>query len=217
MRKKRSEQSEHDEMWMAAASGDKAIDFQKSALGTWWSILQGIAVATLVGKLPDLVAVIIEEQKWYLILFVIATFMIIVNVWIGNAWSILVWRWRLTLINTALQTLLGTATQLLCVYVEVPQYWFLALALLPISSIMIYRFSIYQKTILNTAIQTGRSLNTLYAVYAILCLVAAFTVSKYPTPLLHYIWGVVFVIAAGLSWKVQSDIMRTQRAQLNIP
>lgn len=110
--------------WITTSRGSDGISYQRSAQITWWSILQGVAVGALVSKVPNIFTQVIEQGQWYLLLYTIASFLVIANVWGQMAWVILIARWQISALHTTLILLLGTTLSVACLQVDTPWYWY---------------------------------------------------------------------------------------------
>src|SRR5687767_9779947 len=103
-----------DNLWRSASQGLDGIGYQRSAQITLWSILEGTALSLLVSEIPDLFTQAAEQVKWYLILYIATSIVVLISTWIQMAWAILIAQWPITVIHTTMIMFLGATLSVAC-------------------------------------------------------------------------------------------------------
>jgi hypothetical protein len=203
--------------WIRSARGESGIAYQRSAQITWWSILQGAAVAELVRQIPNIVDEITTSSHWYLLIYLLTSFMIVVNAWVQMAWAILISRWEINVLHTALILILGVSVSVTCTFVDQPQYWYPSAALLILSAISVYVYNLNNKTQLGLSEKRVKKIILKYVGFFILSVSASahILISRKRFP--HIVWGFVFLLATVWSLMMQCKQMKYERSQRHVP
>lgn len=197
--------------WLLSSTGEKSVDFQKSAQITWWSILQGLSIVALAEKSTVITSEINQQGHWYLLLYAITSLMIIVIGWVQMAWAILIYRWPIKLLHTTLVSLLGLSTYLVCFYVHEPVNWMISMIFLLLSAIMIYIYNIKYRTMINLPLKITWITIGAYAVFVLITILASYHLYATSDGVTFTVWGFVYVIFVSLAWGLQAYNMNEEQ------
>ena len=195
----------------------QAIDYQRAAQMTWWSILQGLAVAALAEKTYAVFSSMVMDKDGFILLYILTSALVIVSAWFQMSWAIILQRWPVHVTHTAFTLLLGITIYLMALYVDQPANWFLALLAVIISSIIIYIYNLKTEAILNLPrFITVRTI-AIYLFFGAICVAAFFHIKYSPTVGTQTGWGVLIFFLAMTDWILQSRNMKDQNRQMDIP
>jgi hypothetical protein len=203
--------------WIASSHGEKGIDYEKAAQITWWSILEGLAVAALAAKIPDILVEVSQNNRWYLLLYVVVSLMVVVNAWVQMAWAILIFRWPISLLYTALILLLGLAAYLSCLYVGTPEYWIRAIGFLVASAIIVDVYNIRNRAMMDLPATITKRTIVSYGMFFLIAIVASIHMTVSPDAGTFTLWGFAFLVLATFSWILQDRNMKEERRIRNVP
>jgi hypothetical protein len=202
--------------WVTSSKGTSGVDYQRSAQITWWSILQGIAVGALVLNLPSVLNTVSQSGKWFLLIYLVISFLIVVNVWVQMAWAILILRWQISIIHTVLILLLGFAVSTVCVFVESPKFWFPSVGALVLSAIAVYIYNIRERAYVGLSTERVYRIIWIYGAFLLLCVIASIHIWNTLTDFAQIFWGVVFLALAIVALLIQDKQMKHERSVRNI-
>lgn len=205
------------EYWLSSSRGERGVDYQKAAQITWWSILQGLAVAALAEKIPQILTVVSQEGRWYLLLYVVTTFLVVTNTWVQMAWAILVLRWKISLLHTTVLLLAGIAAYLTCLYVDSPWYWILSLLFLLVSAIAVYLYNLQKRTTLSLSAAITKRTLTVYFMFLVLVAGASIHMNMRQDAVNLTFWGIIFLVLAVVSCVLQEHNMRQEGIVRGVP
>lgn len=116
---------EHPEkLW--AARGKEDVFFQREAQVTWWSVLGGIAVAALLTEL-DALPPAFRSGRWYVLLYFLATCLVIINSWVQTVWGSLVLKWPISIHTSASMFFQGLLMSVGALNITKPAIWYAAM------------------------------------------------------------------------------------------
>lgn len=207
----------NNDPWLKATR-QNGVAHQRDAQLTWWSILQGIAMGEFIARIPTVWEKAWTSHHFYLIAFMFATFILLINVWVQMAWAIIILRWPLTTTHAILTTLLGIASTLLVNEMEQPFQWFIATGILAVTGIGIYTYNLTRKAYVG--FMKGKYgwrpiLETF--IYLVIIMVLASWVYISHSPISYNISGILSVIIALISLHNQSVRMKYERQKLLLP
>ncbi len=205
--------------WLSATPQD-AVAHQRDAQLTWWSILQGIAMGEFIMRFPEVWDKAWSAHHYYLLAFVFATFVLLIDVWIQMAWAIIILRWPLAVTHAVLTTLLGIVSVFMVTKMAQPFQWLISAEALAVAGIGIYAYNLKQGAYVNLG--QGAYVGLKEGQYgwrpiwetAVYVVVIAFLIawtSVAPSSTSYGIAGVVSVVSALLSLYNQSVRMKYER------
>lgn len=206
-----------EDEWIETSRGADAINFQRNAHMTWISVLMAMVVVVLAEKMSAILGQAWTQGRWYLLLYVISSGLIIVQSWVQINWLTLISRSPIQAVRTGLSLLNGIAIYFICASVENPADWFRAVGFFLIVSILQLITALRQRLIEGSL---AKSLYNLVAAIGV-CVGIVFLASWHLTvdtraPVI-WLWG---VIATGLMtsylW-LQSRGMAEGRRDRDIP
>lgn len=203
--------------WINTSTDEAAVDYQRSAQITWWSILQGIAVGAFVSKVPNVLNLIFQNGQWYLLVYTITTFLIIVLVWVQMAWAILIARWQISLSHTSLILLFGISVSLLCFQIDNPLYWFIATIFFVLCGIGVYVYNFCNKTFLGLDHKRNLRIAGGYVFFLFLSVIAVLRIYFYGRAATFSFWGIMVLICTMVSLAIQQRQMHYERKTRKIP
>ncbi len=202
--------------WIESAQGESGVDYQRSAQITWWSILQGIAVGALVLNFPEVLSKVSQTGEWFLLAYMLTSFLIVVNVWVQMAWAILILRWQISILHTTLILLLGVAVSVACTFVDTPKYWIPSIVGLVALAIIVYIYNIKNRAYLGLTTDRVYRIIGVYAFFLLLCVAATVHVWNKPTNFVQTFWGIVFLIMSIAALYLQERQMKHERTEREI-
>ncbi len=204
------------ELWAEATVQD-GIAHQRDAQLTWWSILQGIAMGEFIMRLPTFFSDAWRLKEYYVFAFIVATFLLLVNVWVQMAWAIIILRWPLSITHVMLTSVLGIVCVFLTETVMTPLQWLEAAIVLGITGVGGYAYNWVRGA------YTWRDKKARWApivetiIYVVVLGVIAWWVHGWPTQLSFYASGVIALIVSGIALRSQSVRMKKERKAVHLP
>jgi hypothetical protein len=107
--------------------GVEDVYFQREAQLTWWSVLGGIAVAALLTRLESLPGEF-GAGRWYVVFYLLATCLAIINAWVQTAWGSLVLKWPISIPTSITIFIHGISLSVAALYITRPAIWYAALS-----------------------------------------------------------------------------------------
>ena len=210
-------QKNTEDKWIETSRGVDSINFQRSAHITWVSVLMAMVVFVLAEKTYDILGKILTSGRWYLLLYVIASGLIVIQTWVQMTWLTLLSHSPIQASRSGITLLMGIAIYIICVSVESPAIWFLAAGFFGIISCLSLINGMRQRLITG---QVARSLYKFVAVIGIsVCItfLAAWHLTIKPSALTAWFWGVIAIILMTNFLWLQSRNMKEERSDLDIP
>ncbi len=122
-----------EKLW--AAHGVEDVYFQREAQVTWWTILGGIAVGAVLTRLESLPAAF-NAGQWYVLLYLVATLVVIINSWAQTVWGSLVLRWPISIPLAVLTFMGGIALSVAGLNISKPALWYAAISMVLLTAVL---------------------------------------------------------------------------------
>jgi peptidoglycan/LPS O-acetylase OafA/YrhL len=122
-----------EKLW--AAHGVEDVYFQREAQVTWWTILGGIAVGALLTRLESIPEAF-KAGQWYVLLYLLATLLVIINSWVQTTWGSLVLRWPLSIPTAVFISFQGIAMSVAGLNAFKPAVWYAAISFVLITAVL---------------------------------------------------------------------------------
>ena len=117
-----------EDQWITTSRGVDSINFQRAAHMTWISVLMAMVVVVLADKTYSILGEVFTRGRWVLLLYVVASGLLVVQAWIQYTWLILITHSPIQPVRTGLSLLNGIAIYVICLSIEEPARWFIALS-----------------------------------------------------------------------------------------
>ena len=199
--------------------GPEAAFFQREAQVNLWTVLGGLAAGALLTQLPDLWADVLAG-RWHLLLYAVATLLVIVNSWVLSAWGSLAMRWRLSAYGTLYYFLGLFSLSLVGLAVRTPALWFTFIGLNLVSmQIVQQHFKSSGTWALYSAkrIRSIRRTNVIYIVWIVTAFSGAAQMYWLPSRASEIAWGVFALVSGVFALHLQHVGMEGERRELGIP
>jgi len=199
--------------------GIEDVYYQREVQVTWWTVLGAIAVGALVTQLSAVLAQA-RAGRWSLVLYFLATALIIANSWLQTAWAPLVVRQPLSVPWALLGFLSDFVLCITSLQVTNPPGWILAVSLLVAEAVPMQLYLAKSGAWAGfTPTHTAklRGVIRIYAGFAGVTLIGGLLLVRYPGLLHETVWGVVALLGAVAALWLQDQGMKTERAALGIP
>ncbi len=202
-----------------ATHQEESVYFQREAQVNFWTVLGGLAMAALLTQLSPLL-VELRAGCWHLLLYLIASILVLASSWVQTAWGSLVMKWPISIFTTV-TTLFGMLVQSIqCLLVTNPAGWLAATAGVIFFALLVQVYfarsqawSVFPKEF----IKRFRANNIAYVFFLLLCLGGAAQLYLYPSLLAETAWGVVVVVLAIAALVMQHKGMQQEKRALDIP
>jgi len=199
--------------------GVEDVYYQREAQVSLWTVLGGIAVGAL---LTQLSAVISQAQagRWSVVLYFLATALIIVLSWVQTTWGTLVLKWPISIGSALLGFSGGFAQSILSLQVANPAGWMFATCLVALDSVLgqVYfaKSGAWAGFSPAYTAQLRRMVWT-HGAFGGVALAAGLLLARYPGRLHEILWGLVALSMVVVALWLQDQGMKAERAALHIP
>ncbi len=203
--------------WLARGVED--VYYQREAHIGWWTVLGGIALGALLTQVSSVIAEV-QAGRWYLVLYVAASMLIIANAWVQTAWGALVVRWPISTEMALIHLFGGFALSIMSLQVPNPSGWMLATCGVILFSMLAQTYLVRSGAwAVFTPAYTARLQGAIWAQAAFggVALAAGLLLLRYPGRLHETVWGVVGLPMAAVALWMQDRGMKVERAALGIP
>lgn len=202
-----------------AARGVEDVYFQREAQVTWWTILGGIAVGALLTRLESIPEAL-RVGKWYVILYLLATLLVIINSWVQTAWGSLVLRWPLSIPTAVFISIQGISMSIAGLSVFRPVLWYTAISVVLITAIL--NQLTFSKThawenLPEELVKRAKMGIRIYCFICIFTIVSGFLLGFVASQTLELIWGVIALLVSILALAWQHIGMTAEKRMMGIP
>lgn len=206
-----------EKLW--AARGLEDVYFQREAQITWWTILGGIAVGAVLTRLESIPEAL-KAGEWYVLLYLLATLLIIINSWAQTTWGSLVLRWPISIPTAVIMFMGGIALSVAGLNISQPAVWFAAISVVLITSVL------HQLTFSKThawdnltaaIVKRVRLGIRIYVVICILAVASAVLLALVSSRTMEMVYGIVALVLSILALVWQHIGMTEEKRILGIP
>lgn len=199
--------------------GVEDVYYQREAQVTWWTVLGGIAVGALLTQLRDVIAQA-QAGRWSLVLYFLATALIIALSWVQTTWGTLVLKWPISIASALLGFFTGFAQSILSLQVTTPSAWMFAACLVALGSVLAQVY--FTKSGAWAAFGPAyaaqlRGVAWTHGAFGGIALAAGLALFRYPGRLHEMLWGLVALSMAAVALWLQDQGMKSEKAALGIP
>jgi hypothetical protein len=182
-------------------------------------VLGGIAVAALLTQMTDLIKGI-QMGRWHLLLYFLASIMLIANSWVQQAWGGLVLRVHVSMLGTLISLTNLICMALICLQLTNPMIYFAVGGLNVLSAILMQIFNMKSGAWVVLTPERIKGIKTIIWIYLILmalCFGAAANLFWVPSVAAEVGWGVFALLGSIATIVMQHNGMIQERKELGIP
>jgi len=199
--------------------GTEDVYFQREAQVNFWTVLGGLAMAALLTQLSPLLDEL-RQGRWYLVLYLVASILVIASSWVQTSWGSLVLKWPISIFTTV-TTLFGMLVQSIqCLLVTYPPGWLAACAGIIFFALVVQVYfakSGAWQVFSPTSIKRFKFTNWIYLFVMLICLAGAFQLFRYPSQTGEMVWGFVALFFSVAALYMQNRGMQEEKKELGIP
>jgi len=202
-----------------AAHGAEDVYFQREAQVNFWTVLGGLAMAALLTQLPSLLKELLAS-RWYLLLFLVTSILILANSWVQTSWGSLVLKWPISIATTIIMLFQMLFHSIQCLLITNPSGWLAATAGLIFFSLanqFYFEKSGAWKVFPPAFIKRFKFDNLVYSFFILISLAAAYELYRYPSRIAEMVWGFVVFFFSILALYMQYKGMQQEKQELGIP
>jgi hypothetical protein len=207
------------ELRLWTSHGKEDVYFQREAQVNFWTVLGGLAMAALLTQLSPLLQEI-RASRWYLLLYLVASILVLANSWVQTSWGSLVLKWPISIVTTIIMLFQMLTQSIQCLLVTNPSGWLAATAGLILFALFNQFYfeksgawGIYSPE----SIKQYKFVNGVYLFLMLICLAGAFQLYWYPSHIAEMVWGLVALFFSIMSLYMQYKGMQMEKKKLGIP
>jgi hypothetical protein len=199
--------------------GAEDVNFQREAQVNFWTVLGGLAMAALLTQLSSLLLEL-QKSRWYLLLYLVASILVLANSWVQTSWGSLVMKWPISIATTIIMLFQMLVQSIQCLLVTNPSGWLAATAGLILFALLnqLYfeksgAWVIYSPE----SIKRYKFTNGVYLCLMLICLGGAFQLYRFPSRIAELVWGLIVVFFSIMALYMQHNSMEDEKKKLGIP
>ncbi len=205
------------QLWKRRGAED--VYFQREAQVNFWTVLGGLAMAALLTQLSPLLDEL-RQGRWYLVLYLVASILVIASSWVQTSWGSLVLKWPISIFTTV-TTLFGMLVQSIqCLLVTYPPGWLAACAGIIFFALVVQVYFAKSGAWLvfsPASIKRFKFTNWIYLFVMLIFLAGAFQLFRYPSQTGEMVWGFVALFFSVAALYMQNRGMQEEKKELGIP
>jgi hypothetical protein len=208
----------HEDSRMWKQHGIEDIYFQREAQVNFWTVLGGLAMAALLTQLSPLWQEI-HKSRWYLLLFLVSSILILANSWVQTTWGSLVLKWPIAIPTTIIMLFSMLIQSIQCLLVLNPSGWMAATAgviLCALLTQLYFEKSGAWKVFPPKYIKRFHINNAVYFFLMLFCLAGAFQLFLFPSHVAEMIWGLISLFLSCTALYLQHVGMKQEKRDLGI-
>ena len=205
------------DLWESHGLDD--VYFQRETQVNFWSIMGGVAAAALLSQFFPLLEQV-KASKWYLVLYFLASLLILINGWVQTSWGTLVVKWPIyfPIILPHFFTLICMA--IMCLLVTSPPGWSLSVGFVLFFNLLHQRSFIVSGAweIYSPKLKKGfQRYIAIYFCLMILCFAISALLFLYPSKTFELVWGILALMISITAIFLQHHGMERERQEIGIP
>ncbi len=207
------------EIHLWATHGAEDVYFQREAQVNFWTVLGGLAMAALLTQLSPLMQEL-QKSRWYLLLYLVASILVLANSWVQTSWGSLVLKWPISITTTVIMLFQMLFHSIQCLLVTNPSGWLAATAgiiLFALFNQFYFEKSGAWKVFSPVFIKRFKFDNLVYSFFILLCLAGAFQMYLYPSQIAEMVWGFAVLFLSFMALYMQHKGMQQEKCELGIP
>jgi hypothetical protein len=201
------------------AHGLEDVFYQREAQVNFWTVLGGLAMAALLTQLSPLLHEL-QQSRWYLLLFLITSILILANSWVQTSWGSLVMKWPISIATTVIMLFQMLTQSIQCLLVTNPSGWLAATAGIIFFALLnqfYFEKSGSWQVYSPESIKRYKFTNNVYFILMLICLAGAFQLYRFPSHIAEMIWGFAALFLSIMALYMQYKGMQAEKMKLRIP
>jgi hypothetical protein len=211
------EQKEPHSLW--SLHGMEDVYFQREAQVNFWTVMGGLQIGVLLTQTGALWEQL-QAGRWYLVLYLLASLLIIALMWASTAWGSLVLKWTVNIPNIITGFFGNFAMAIACLLIVNPAGWFLSLAIAAtgnwLHQFLFYRLGAWGHFSAETKKQLKINL-WVYGLWPLICFAGAIQLFVASSAIAETVWGAIVLIVVINALFRQHHGMERERKELGIP
>ena len=207
------------ELRLWATHGAEDVHFQREAQVNFWTVLGGLAMAALLTQLSPLLKEL-QASRWYLLLYLVTSILILANSWVQTSWGSLVLKWPISIFTTITMLFQMLFHSIQCLLVTHPSGWLATTAgliLFALANQFYFEKSGAWKVFPPAYIKRFKFGNNVYLFFMLISLAGAFQLYRYPSQMAEMAWGFVVLFFSIMALYMQHKGMQQEKQELGIP
>jgi hypothetical protein len=199
--------------------GMEDVYFQREAQVNFWTVLGGLAMAALLTQLSPLLREI-QNTRWYLLLYLVTSVLVIANSWVQTSWGSLVLKWPISITATIITLFQMLSQSIQCLLVTNPSGWLVATAGIIFFALCLqfyFERSGAWQVYSPESIKRYKFINNIYILLMLICLGGAYQLYRFPSRIAEMIWGFVVLFLGIMTLYMQHKGMQMEKKNLEIP
>jgi hypothetical protein len=206
-----------EKLW--AARGVEDVYFQREAQVNWWTILGGIAVGAILTRLESIPEAV-KAGEWYVILYLLATLLIIINSWVQTTWGSLVLRWPLSIPTAVFISIQGISMSVAGLNASRPAFWYAAITIVLVTAVL--NQVSFSKTnawanLPGELVQRAKAGILIYCYLGIFAIASSVLLALASGKTLEMVWGIIALVVSILALTWQHVGMKEEKRLMGIP
>ena len=201
------------------AHGLEDVYYQREAQVNFWTVLGGLAMAALLTQLSPLLREI-QASRWYLLLYLVTSILVLANSWVQTSWGSLVMKWPISIATTIIMLFQMLAQSIQCLLVTNPSGWLAATAGIIFTSLanqFYFELSGAWQVYSSESIKRYKFINNIYLILMLICLAGAFQLYRFPSHLAEMIWGFAALFLSIMALYLQHGNIQAEKKRMEIP
>ena len=199
--------------------GAEDVYFQREAQVNFWTVLGGLAMAALLTQLSPLLREF-QASRWYLLLYLVTSILILANSWVQTSWGSLVMKWPISIATTIIMLFQMLVQSIQCLLVTNPSGWLAATAgiiLFALFNQFYFEKSGAWEVYSPESIKRYKFTNGVYLLLMLICLAGFFQLHRYPSHIAEMIWGFVALFFSIMALYMEHKGMQVEKKKLGVP
>jgi len=176
-------------------------------------------MAALLTQLPSLLREL-QKSRWYLLLYLVTSILVIANSWVQTSWGSLVLKWPISIPTTISMLFQMLVQSIQCLLITNPAGYLAASAgiiLFALINQIYFEKSGSWKVFSPESIKRFRFTNTVYLCVMLIVLAGAYLLYRFPSRLAEMVWGFVILTFSIIALYMEHKGMLAEKKELGIP
>jgi hypothetical protein len=207
----------HLRLWTARGLED--VFYQREAQVNFWTVLGGLAMAALLTQLSPLLREI-QASRWYLLLYLFTSILVLANSWVQTSWGSLVMKWPISIATTIIMLFQMLVHSIQCLMVTNPSGWLAATAgiiFFALANQIYFEWSGAWQVYSPESIKRYKFNNNIYIVLMLICLGGAYQLYRFPSHIAEIIWGFAALLLSIMALFMQHKTMQIEKKIMAVP
>ena len=207
------------ELRLWTAHGLEDVFYQREVQVNFWTVLGGLAMAALLTQLAPLLHEI-QGSRWYLLLYLVTSILILANSWVQTTWGSLIMKWPISIAGTIIVLFQMLMQSIQCLLVTNPSGWLAATAgiiFFALANQIYFERSGAWQVYSPESIKRYKFINNIYLILMLICLAGAFQLYRFPSHLAEMIWGFAALFLSIMALYLQHGNIQAEKKRMEIP